>query len=59
MVLILTIAVFAYGCYYVFFRSHFNSDFDDEEVIMTKRCRNCGCVNVRKAKLCKNCGTDI
>ena len=56
---LLLIALFAYGCYYVFFRSRFDPDFDDEEVIMTKRCTNCGCVNMKKAKRCKNCGVEI
>lgn len=56
---VILIALIAYGGYKAFFRPKFDSDFDDEEVILTKRCSNCGCVNMKNAKICKRCGADI
>lgn len=53
------LVAFAYGCYHVFYRSRFDKNFDNEEVIYTKRCPNCGCINIKNAKSCKECGTDI
>lgn len=56
LVQIIIWGVLIYGANRIFFHSHFNPKKDDEPVYKTKRCPTCGCVNLKNAASCRECG---
>lgn len=51
--------ILIYGSYRIFFYSHYHPKKDDEPEYQTKRCPVCGCVNLKKASVCRDCGEQL